>query len=228
MFTALQARRADCAPMLLSFSMALVILADAPATAPSASPPGSPAPAASAVSPPVGSAPKLSPAASASPGPNEAGATASNACPQSSPDSRQIVICAERPQGYRLNPDVMEAKRESRSAGRPVRPGGTVRPDCATVGPVPCMNAGVNLLGAAATLAQMGQRLSKGQEVGSMFQTDPHPDEYHLYLMAKARREQEEKEKAAEAWKKAHPPEAAAAAAAPAPSGAPASPPPQQ
>jgi hypothetical protein len=30
-----------------------------------------------------------------------------------------------------------------------------------------------------------------------MFVTDPHPDEYHLYLMAKARREAREAEEAA-------------------------------
>jgi hypothetical protein len=30
-----------------------------------------------------------------------------------------IVVCAERPQGYRLNRDVMEAHREKHGAGRP-------------------------------------------------------------------------------------------------------------
>src|SRR5882757_1659568 len=38
-------------------------------------------------------------------------------------DNKVIVVCAQRPQGYRLNPDVMEARREARSAGRPTRPG---------------------------------------------------------------------------------------------------------
>jgi hypothetical protein len=76
-----------------------------------------------------------------------------------------------------------------------------VRPDCATVGPAPCVNAGINLIAAAATAAEMAARLAKGQEVGSMFVTDPHPDEYHLYLMAKARREAEEKARAAAAAK---------------------------
>ncbi|HEX5258246.1 MAG TPA: hypothetical protein VFW35_05630, partial [Sphingomicrobium sp.] len=50
-------------------------------------------------------------------------------CPAPSTDGREIVVCTERPQGYRLNPDIMEAKREMRSGGRPVRPGVTVRPD---------------------------------------------------------------------------------------------------
>src|SRR6185503_18755168 len=113
-------------------------------------------------------------------------------------------ICTQRPQGYRLNPDVMEARREIRSGGRPPRPGiETPPPDCKTVGPTPCLNAGINLLAAAGTAAEMARRIAAGQEIGSMFLTDPHPDEYHLYLMAKARREAEEEQKAAAAKAKA-------------------------
>lgn len=74
-----------------------------------------------------------------------------------------------------------------------------MRPDCATIGPQPCLNAGINLIGAALTAAEIAERLAKGQEVGSMFVTDPHPTEYQLYQMAKARREAEEAEKAAQA-----------------------------
>ena len=118
-------------------------------------------------------------------------------CPPPSADSRVIVVCTQRPQGYRLNPDIMEAKREAHSAGRPVRPGGSVMPDCVHVGPAPCVNAGINLIGMALTAAQMAERLAKGEEVGSMFVTDPHPSEYQLYQMANARREAEEAEKAA-------------------------------
>lgn len=132
-----------------------------------------------------------------------AAAQAPDSCPPPAPNSTQIVICAERPDGYRLNPDVMEARRETKNSSRPVRPGATVRPDCATVGPAPCVTAGINLLGAVATAAEMAKRAASGQEVGSMFVTDPHPTEYQLYQMAKARREAEEAEKAAEAKAKA-------------------------
>jgi hypothetical protein len=119
-------------------------------------------------------------------------------CSEPNADSNRIVICTERPQGYRLDPDVMEAKRETHSGGRPVRPGGKVIPDCATgVGPQPCSYGGVNLIGVALTAAEMAKRVAKGEEVGSMFKTDPNPTEYQLYLMAKAQREQEELEKAA-------------------------------
>ena len=68
------------------------------------------------------------------------------------------------------------------------------------VGPAPCMDAPmINLLGAAATAAEMAARLARGQEIGSMFVTDPQESEYQLYKEAKARREAEEAEKAAKA-----------------------------
>lgn len=134
---------------------------------------------------------------------SKAGSSAIPQCPQQRSDSQTIVICTERPQGYRLDPDVMEAKRETRSPGPPVRPGGRVIPDCTNVGPQPCTTAGINLIGAALTAAQMAERLAKGQEVGSMFKTDPHMSEYQLYQMAKARREAAEAQKAADEVRKA-------------------------
>jgi hypothetical protein len=116
------------------------------------------------------------------------------------PNGPEIVICAPRPQGYRLNPDVLEAKREMRSGGPPKsqQQRMQVQDNCA-VGPAGCQYAGINLLAAAVTAATMATRLAKGQEIGSMFQTDPHPDEYHLYLAAKARREAKEAEAKAKA-----------------------------
>lgn len=123
---------------------------------------------------------------------------------QPHPDSNQITICAQKPQGYRLDPDVMEAKRGVNSAGRPNNPH-VLPPDneCRTVGPMPCMEAGVSLLGAALTAAEMAKRLAQGKEIGSMFITDPHPTEYQLYQMAKARREWQEREVEAEKVKMA-------------------------
>jgi len=116
------------------------------------------------------------------------------------PNSPEIVICAPRPQGYRLNPDVLEAKREMRSGGLPKSQEQRMQqPNNCAVGPAGCQYAGINLLAAAVTAATMAARLAKGQEIGSMFQTDPHPDEYHLYLAAKARREAKEAEARARA-----------------------------
>jgi hypothetical protein len=137
---------------------------------------------------------------------------------QADGNTREIVICAQRPQGYRLNPDVMEAKREMRSGGAPRNPHESFRQnDCATVGSMPCLSPGINLLAAVSTLAAMAQRLAKGQEIGSMFVTDPTPNEYQLYVAAKKRREAKEAEAALDAAAKA---KAAAAAASPAPAAA--------
>ena len=134
--------------------------------------------------------------------------TKTEACTPRAPDSnaREIVICADRPNGYRIDPDVLAAKKAKKQAlaGRPKPP--TKMPDtsCTVVGPAGCIAApGINLLAAAATAAEMAARLSRGQEIGSMFVTDPQPDEYQLYREAKAEREAEEAEKAAKAKAKA-------------------------
>jgi len=166
--------------------VAIMLLAHAAAAAPTYGPAAPPAP-----------RPAAAPAKSAEPG-----------CKPATPDpsNRDIVICAEKPQGYRLNPDVLKAKRQVHSGGRPQRRGPVAMKDnsCAVVGPAPCMNAPmINLLAAAATAAEMAARLSKGQEIGSMFVTDPHPSEYQLYLEAKREREAKEAEKAKAAAAKA-------------------------
>jgi hypothetical protein len=180
--------------MVVMLPVAALLFAQAPEGGPTADPNSSTTSA-------TASTPR--PSTTMPPAPNAKPAAAVPECPQQRSDSQTIVICTERPQGYRLNPDVMEAKREKRSPGPPVRPGGRVIPDCTNVGPQPCMTAGINLIGAALTAAQMAERLAKGQEVGSMFQTDPHPSEYQLYEMAKARREAEEAQKTAQEIRKA-------------------------
>lgn len=156
----------------------------------------------------------VAPAAPKKPSPQ-----ASDTCAKASEtgDERTIVVCAQRPNGYRLNPDVMEAKREMRRGdGPPPRPGVHIQPDCRTVGPAGCFNAGINLVAAAITAVTMVERALKGQNVGQMFITDPHPDEYHLYLEAKHRREQREAEAAAAAKAKKDAAAAAASREAPA------------
>ena len=129
------------------------------------------------------------------------------------PKSGPIVICAPKSQGYRLDPDVIEAKREKKNqAGRPHNPHEAYRDKGCAVGPTGCPPAPVNLIAAGLAAAQMGARLAKSQEIGSMFQTTPEASEYQLYLEAKKRREEKEAEAAAEKAKAA----AQAAAANPA------------
>ena len=119
------------------------------------------------------------------------------------PSANQIVICAPKPQGYRLPPDIVEARRLKKQ-------GDTVRPhnphetyadhSCATVGPMGCRGTPtLNLIAVAAVAAKIGQRLSNGQAVGTVFETTPSSSEYQFYLEAKRLRE--EKEAAAAAAK---------------------------
>jgi len=166
--------------MPVGFPLALALLAQSASAAGYG--PESPAP------PPkkAASAPNSAPAASCVPG-------------QRSSNPNEVVICAPKIEGYRLNPDVMEARREIHSGGRPTRPGpmGARPRDCA-VGPFGCgPQAGINLVGAALTAATMVKKAVSGENVGQMFVTDPHPTEYQLYLAAKARREARDAERAA-------------------------------
>ena len=149
-------------------------------------------------------------------------AAADRTCVPSTADaeSRTIVVCAPKPQGYRIDPDVLAAKKAKREmmAGRPHNPHETFKDNsCKVVGPAPCMDAPmINLLAAAATAAEMADRLSKGQEIGSMFVTDPQPSEYQLYLEAKKEREAKEAAKAAKAKAAAQQAQLAAPATPPA------------
>ena len=119
-------------------------------------------------------------------------------CSPSVPDPKNdtIVICAPKPNGYRINPDVLEARRLKKKgdASRPRSPHEAYKDNsCATVGPMGCRGGpAIDLIAAAATAAEVAQRISKGQEVGSILVTDPHPSEYQLYLEAKKRREERE------------------------------------
>lgn len=135
--------------------------------------------------------------------------------PSVTAESQHIVVCAVRPEGYRLNPDVMQARREIRSGGRPTRPGPTgAVPNNCTIGPAGCgPQAGINLVAAAVTAATMARRLAEGREIGSMFVTDPHPSEYQLYLEAKRRREANDAGRAAATLAKAREAEATESAA---------------
>jgi hypothetical protein len=119
------------------------------------------------------------------------------------PKSLEIIVCAPKPQGYRIDPDLVEARREKKQgdAGRPHNPHESYAVhDCASVGPMGCRGGpGFNILAAAATAAEAINRLSKGQEIASLFVTDPHQSEYQLYKAAKKRREFIDAEKAAKA-----------------------------
>jgi hypothetical protein len=115
------------------------------------------------------------------------------------PNARQIMICAPRPQGYRLDPDVLQAKREKKAGSRPHNPHEDYADhSCATVGPMGCrFQPSINLIQAATVLAQMANTAITGGNVGKMFETEPTSSEYQLYVEAKKQREAKEAEAAA-------------------------------
>ena len=121
------------------------------------------------------------------------------------PNGNAIVVCAVKPEGYRLPPDIVEARRLKKQgiAGAPRNPHETFADhSCATVGPMGCRGVPtINLLAVAMTAAEIQQRLAKGQEIGSIFQTEKTSSDYKLYLQAKAEREAKEADAAAKAAK---------------------------
>lgn len=119
---------------------------------------------------------------------------------------REVIVCAVKPQGYRIDPDVMAARKSKKRqmAGGAKPPENFKQNNCATIGPMGCRGGPtINLLAAAATAAEMARRLSTGQEIGSMFVTDPQKTEYDFYKEAKAEREAKEAAAAAKAKAKA-------------------------
>ena len=150
--------------------------------------------------------PSANPAKTEAPGTNRPCST-----PYPKDGDQEIVICVERSQGYRIDPDLMKAQREAKRK-KLKRPERFVDKSCASVGPMGCRDGGgINLLAAAVTAATMAKRAINGENVGEMFVTEPQPDEYQLYLQAKREREAKREAEAMALKKKAAEEEAARA-----------------
>lgn len=205
MFIARQGDWRQGAPMPAGLSVAIALFAQAAGAQAATAPPVDPAPAQSAA-PAYGPTP---PPAPAKPKPKIPAAKTAEGCrtAPASVDATEIVVCAERPQGYRIDPDVRTAKRQSRSS-RPTRSTAHMRDsNCASVGPMGCTGyAGINLLGAALTAVQMATKALQGENVGGMFVTNPEMSEYEHYVAAKRQREAAEAAAAAKAASKAKAP----------------------
>ena len=124
-----------------------------------------------------------------------------NSCkpPEIKADTTEIIVCAPKPNGYRLDPDVMQAKKQARDhTGGPKGAESFADNSCASVGPRGCVRAGgINLLAAAISAVTMATKAAKGENVGQMFVTDPQSNEYQIYRQSKAEREANEAEAAA-------------------------------
>jgi hypothetical protein len=113
-------------------------------------------------------------------------------------DSRTIIVCAEKPQGYRIDPDVIKARREAHNRAARPKPAETMKENtCATVGPMGCRGGGIDVVSAGLVAAQMLARAAKGENVGQMFVTNPQQSEYELYQQARKDREAKDAEAAA-------------------------------
>lgn len=152
------------------------------------------------------------PAPPPAPKPKAAAAASACAVPPVDKDKGEIFVCAPRPEGYRIDPDVLKASKQARNRTKPKRPERLVDTSCATVGPHGCMSTGIDLLNAALVAATMAQKAISGGNVGQMFVTDPQLSEYELYKLAKSEREAKEAEQATAAKVKAIREEAAAKA----------------
>lgn len=119
------------------------------------------------------------------------------------PNTNEIVVCAVKPQGYRIDPDVLAAKRMKKKGdpGPPKNPHETYADhSCATVGPMGCRGGPTfNVVGAAMAAANMIGKAVKGENVGQALVTDPTQSEYKLYQEAKRERQEKEANAAAKA-----------------------------
>jgi hypothetical protein len=124
-------------------------------------------------------------------------------CAPQSSNPNEIVVCAIKPEGYRLPPDIVEARRLKKegNAGAPRNPHETYADhSCASIGPMGCRGTPtINLVAVAVTAAEISKRLAKGQEIGSIFETTPAPTDYQYFLEAKKQREEKEAAAAAKA-----------------------------
>lgn len=135
-----------------------------------------------------------------------------------SQDPRDIVVCAQRGQPYRLDPDVMDANRQvetnNRSATSAIPP---AQASC-SASPMHCPMGleSLDVANVAIVAATIAVKAAKGEDWKSAFKPGG-PDEYQLYQQAKRRREAKAMDRlAADARSKAR---AAERAKAPAESG---------
>jgi hypothetical protein len=109
-------------------------------------------------------------------------------------DSDEIVVCVERMEGYRIDPDIMAAKRGVREQGNRPKPRERLKGApglCENIGGCQGME-GVNLVGVGLAAARLAARAAQGESLRDMFVTDPQMSEYELYQEAKRQREERE------------------------------------
>ena len=118
-------------------------------------------------------------------------------------DAHDIVVCAPRRQGYRLDPSVVDANREAQSNSRSATSAMPAAQASCAASPMGCGKGleGLDLANVAVVAGTMAVRAAKGDDWLKAFKVGG-VDEYELYKQAKQRRESQETERAAAAVKK--------------------------
>jgi hypothetical protein len=118
------------------------------------------------------------------------------ACP--SHDARNIVVCGQRRQPYRLDPSVMETGREVESNSRSATSAMPTAQAACSASPMGCTKdlRSLDLANVAVVIGTTVARAAKGDDWAKVFRPGG-PGEYQLYQQAKRRREAEAEERAA-------------------------------
>lgn len=122
-------------------------------------------------------------------------------CP--SHDARNIVVCGQRQQPYRLDPSVMDAGREAESNSRSATSATPSAQAVCSVSPTGCTKdlRSLDLANVAIVVGTTAVRAAKGDDWTKVFRRGG-PDEYQLYQQAKRRRGAEAEERAAAEMKR--------------------------
>jgi hypothetical protein len=111
-------------------------------------------------------------------------------------DARDIVVCAQRRQGYRLNPSVMDAERRAEQSARSATSAPPAAQASCAASPMGCGTGleGLDLANVAVVVGAMAVKAAKGEDWKKAFRQGP--DEYQLYLQARHQRDAREAERA--------------------------------
>jgi hypothetical protein len=130
-------------------------------------------------------------AAAATAGPTSADQTCRSLHP------RDIVVCGQRPQGYRLDRAVTDANRQAEHDKRSTSGAPPPAQSACAQQPMGCPGGlgSLDLANVALVLGTAGVRAARGQDWARAFKTGP--DEYRLYQQAKRRADADDAARAA-------------------------------
>ncbi|RST30097.1 hypothetical protein HMF7854_04100 [Sphingomonas ginkgonis] len=116
-------------------------------------------------------------------------ASLADPCQARTPEPGVILVCG-RPDTYRIDPDLLLAKRLVHNQVQQPRPPERLEDrSCQVVGTMGCINTPtINVFQAVMTAATMVKTAATGGNVGKMFVTGHELSEYELYKRARERR----------------------------------------